>query len=118
MMLTNADMALYHKVYNPDTGLDTWVRLRYFNVNWYAKREVSTGADGLNTADTLTVQIPETSAPSGLPAAVGDILVKGCGPDSLVNLSQLHGYEHYVVTAIRDCRYGSPLLRHWQMEGA
>lgn len=117
-MLTNADMTLYHKVHNVETGLDTWVRSMYFCVNWYAQRAVSTGADGLNTADILTVQIPETSAPSGFPAAVGDILVKGCGPDSLVNLSQIRGYEHYVVTAVRDCRYGSPRMRHWQLEGA
>ena len=118
MMLTNADMTLYHKAYDPETGLDRWTRTWYSGVNWYAQRAVSSGADGLNTADILTVQIPEASAPSGFPAAVGDVVVRGLIDVEIAGPPQLKGYERYVVTAVRDCRYGSPRMRHWQLEGA
>ena len=117
-MLANADMTLYHKVYDPETRLDRWIRSQYMGVNWYAQRAVSVGGDGLNTADTLTVQIPATAAPGGFPGAVGDVVVCGLVDMEITGPAQLKGRECFVVTAVRDCRYGSPYLHHWQLEGA
>lgn len=117
-MLTNADMTLYHKTLDPATRRDVWTRTQYQGVNWYAQTASSVLADGLKQADTLTVQIPETAAPDGFPGALGDIVVKGLIDDEITGPGQLKHHGYFTVTAVRDCRYGSPYLRHWQLEGA
>ncbi len=114
-MITNADITIYHETYNKETRLKEWAPTQYPGVNWYGKQAVSVGDTGLNTADSYIVRIP--TADSVL-VSNGDIVVKGLVTDHITGPSQLTGkYERFVVTAVRDNRRGSPIMRHWRIEG-
>ena len=113
-MITNADCTIYHKTYNPATRLDDWKAFRYQGVNWYGKQAVSVGDSGLNTADSYVVRIPTERH---IPVTKGDVVVKGLVQDDITSPSQLKQYESFLVTAVRDNRRGSPMMRHWRIEG-
>lgn len=114
-MITNADCTIYHKIYNPETRLDEWEPSQHQGVNWYGKQAVSVGDSGLNTADSYIVRIPTESCIS---VTKGDVVVKGLVQDAITSPSQLKQYESFLVTAVRDNRRGSPMMRHWRIEGA
>ena len=137
-MITNADCTIYHKTYNPATRLDEWKAFRYQGVNWYGKQAVSVGDSGLNTADSYVVRIPTerhipvtkgdvanidkknlySKGDCGRLLKKGDVVVKGLIQDTITSPSQLKQYESFLVTAVRDNRRGSPMMRHWRIEGA
>lgn len=112
-MLTNADLTLYHKGYDPATRLDTWARTQYSGVNWYGKQAAAVSDNGLITADEITVRIPTTEP---LEAAVGDIAVRGLRDEADPKAAQ-QAAESFIVTAVRDNRRGSPGMQHWRLEG-
>ena len=107
-MTTNADCTIYHKIYNPATRLDEWEPSQYQGVNWYGKQAVSVGDSGLSTADSYIVRIPTEGR---IPVDKGDVVVKGLIQDTITNPSQLKQYESFLVTAVRDNRRGSPMMR-------
>ncbi len=117
-MLTNADITVYHKTYNPQTRLDDWQKTHVKNVNWYAERAVSVGSDGLNAADTFIVRVPVSSALERLTVSVGDYVVHGLIEIDITRPAELAKFERFIVTAVRDNRRGSPNMRHWRIEGA
>lgn len=113
-MLTNADITIYHKEYDPETRLDKWTYTQHKGVNWYAKRAVSVSDKGLNSANTLTVRIPTKDE---VDAAIGDIVVKGLIERDITQPKELSDCERFVVTGIKDNRRGSPSMWHWRLEG-
>lgn len=113
-MLTNADITLYHKSYNPGARLDEWISTKFHRVNWHAKQAVSVGDKGLNSADTLVVRIPTSDE---IEVSPGDIVVRGLIDDRITSPAQLSLYDRFTVTAIRDNRRGSPCMHHWRIEG-
>jgi hypothetical protein len=115
-MLTNADCTIYHRVYDTVTRLDKWERTQYHGVNWYAKQAATVGESGLMAADTLTVRIPASESDT-VPAAVGDIIVRGLPDTDITQPKELGTYEHYTITAVRDNRRGSLFMQHWRIEG-
>lgn len=115
-MLTNAYCTIYHRVYNTVTHLDKWERRQYRGVNWYAKQAATVGENGLMAADTLIVRIPASESDT-VPAAVGDIIVRGLPDTDITQPKELGTYEHYTITAVRDNRRGSLFMQHWRIEG-
>ena len=114
-MITNADITIYHETYNKETRLKEWEPKQYSGVNWYGKQAVSVGDTGLNAADSYIVRIPTEEA---IVISNGDLVVKGLVADQITGPSQLTGkYECFVVTAVRDNRRGTPMMRHWRIEG-
>ena len=114
-MITNADITIYHETYNKETRLKEWSPTRYAGVNWYGSQAVSVGDTGLNTADSYIVRIPTDQQ---IAVSNGDIVVKGLVTDSITGPSQLTGkYLCFTVTAVRDNRRGSSMMRHWRIEG-
>lgn len=114
-MITNTDITIYHETYNKETRLKEWEPKQYSGVNWYGKQAVSVGDTGLNTADSYIVRIPTGDS---VTAKNGDLVVKGLVADQITGPSQLIGkYECFVVTAVRDNRRGTPMMRHWRIEG-
>ncbi len=115
-MLTNADCTIYHKVYDRAAHLDRWERTQYRGVNWYANQAATVGESGLMAADTLTVRIPVSESDT-VPAAVGDIIVRGLLDADITQPKELDQHEHYTITAVRDNRRGSIFMQHWRIEG-
>ena len=104
-MLTNADITIYHKRYNPETRLDEWQAAQYPGVNWYGR---------LNTADSYIVRIPTTEL---IEVCNDDVVVKGLVNDVVASPSSLKAYRHFVVTSVSDNRRGTQSMQHWRIEG-
>lgn len=84
-MLTNADITIYHKRYNPETRLDEWQAAQYPGVNWYGRQSVTVGDSGLNTADSYIVRIPTTELIEVWQRRrCGERACKRCGCESLL----------------------------------
>ena len=89
------------------------------------------GKSGKDDSDNVTVMIPDLPAlvpaaewfRSGCPEdkftlSPGDIIARGeCGNiSSAAELERQHT-EKLIITAVRDCRFGSASLRHWEASG-
>ena len=114
-MITNADITIYHETYNKETRLKEWTSWLSPGVNWYGKQAVYVGDTGRKTSDSYIVRIPTEET---IVISNGDLVVKGLVTDQITGPSQLTGkYECFVVTAVRDNRRGTPMMRHWRIEG-
>lgn len=101
-MLTNTDITIYRRKYNPSTRLDEWER-SYIPAAWWHKAEQSSvTTDGLKTADVYTVRIPGTD----VKLQKGDIIVKGDCPVQMQTVKDLEGTEHCKVTSANYNTFG------------
>ncbi len=86
-------------------------------------------SNGKVERDNVVVMIPDR--PDCVPAAqwlrlgcpddlftlaVGDVVVRG-QYDDIGSASEIFGTEKIVITNVRDCRFGSDFMRHWEIEG-
>ncbi len=132
-MITNADITIYNKKYDPGTRSDTWHCTVLKGVHFYCEHKVQLSASGLVNADLYKIRIPldvgvdkqyvpqreyqEAEDVSGLwTIQKGDYIVRGIGPDvfSLKELQKLI-IDTCKVTAWSDNRRGG--LPHWRIEG-
>lgn len=72
--IQNADLTLYHKVYDPATRTDRWTRAQHKGVSWHGGQNVTVLQDGLKTADVYTVRIYTGDK---VTADIEDIVCKG-----------------------------------------
>ncbi len=98
------------------------------NVFWDSTDAASFGKQGKEDSGTVTVMIPfdikaympyDEWEAAGFPEdrytlSCGDIIVRGRHdgdtPDMFEN-------DKFVITAVRDCRYGSRFISHWEVSG-
>lgn len=132
-MITNADITIYNKKYDPKIRGDTWHRAVLKGVHLYCEHKVQLLATGLVNADLYKIRVPldvETDkqyVPPGEYRVAGDVsgmwtiqkgdyIVRGIGPDvsSPVELQKLI-IDTCKVTAWSDNRRGG--LPHWRIEG-
>ncbi len=100
-------------------------------VFWDAAYGTAFGRRGADNADRVLVMIPDR--PECLPEREwfgqecpadrftlrgGDIIARGEHGDisSAADLGALYA-EFVVITEVRDCRYGSKAMRHWEVSG-
>ena len=91
-------------------------------VFWDSTSGAAFGKSGKDDSDSITVMIPDL--PALVPAAewfrdgCPDIIAPGeCGHiSSAAELERQHT-EKLIITAVRDCRFGSASLRHWEVSG-
>lgn len=100
-------------------------------VFWDSTTGAAFSKTGKSDSDSITVMIPDMAAlvpaaewfRNGCPAdkftlSPGDIIARGEWGDisSSAELERQHA-EKLIITAVRDCRFGSPSLRHWEVSG-
>lgn len=100
-------------------------------VFWDSTCGAAFSKSGKDSSDSVTVMIPDRT--DCIPAAdwfargfpegfftlsPGDIIAKGeCGEiTSAADLERQHN-EKLIITAVRDCRFGSKTLWHWEVSG-
>ena len=71
---------------------------------------------GENERDSVTVMIPDRPEVPAIKA--GDIILRGEHGEA-ASAAEARGFteEHFVVTSVRDCRYGSRSMWHWEIKG-
>lgn len=122
-------------VYNiiPQQGRDppTIRRTVVHGVFWDSTSGAAFGKSGKDSSDGITVMIPDmavliTAAEwfrSGCPEdcftlSPGDIIARGEWGDisGAAELDRQHA-EKMIITAVRDCRFGSKSVHHWEVSG-
>lgn len=71
---------------------------------------------GKDEQDSVTVMIPDSPDVPAIKA--GDIILRGEHGEA-ASAAEACGFteEHFVVTSVRDCRYGSRSMHHWEISG-
>ncbi len=71
---------------------------------------------GKDEQDSVTVMIPDSPDVTAIKA--GDIILRGEHGEA-ASAAEACGFteEHFVVTSVRDCRYGSRHMWHWEVSG-
>ena len=101
-MLTNTDVTLYSRKYNPSTRLDEWERTYIPEVWWYKNEKSQITTDGLKQADTYTVRIPDTS----VEIKKDDYLVKGDCKVDMQTIKDLDGLDKTRITSANYNTFG------------
>lgn len=101
-MITNTDVTLYSRKYNPETRLDEWERSYIPAVWWYKNEKSQITTDGLKQADTYTVRILDTS----VEIKKDDYLVKGECQIDIQTIKDLDRVDKTRVTSVNYNTFG------------
>ena len=101
-MLTNTDITIFHRVYDPKAGLDNW-KMTYVPEAWWFKKEQSTiTTDGRKNADVCTIRIPNTN----IALEKDDYVVKGICRVKIQTVKDLEGLEKVRITSVNYNTFG------------
>lgn len=101
-MLTNTDITIYNRTYNPESRLDAWNRVYVPEAWWYKNEKASVTTDGLKSADVYTIRIPDTS----IDLKKDDYIVKGNCPVDMQTVKDLEGLEKTKITSVNYNTFG------------
>ena len=101
-MLTNADITLYHKTYNPDTRMEDWSRDYYPAANVQRDIMTTVADNGMQYANAIPTD-------DVVVIANGDRIVVGCCNDATPPKSA------HTVVGYADNRRGSDRVHHWKV---
>lgn len=101
-MLTNTDITIYNREYDPETRLDNWRRVYVPEAWWYKNEKASITTDGLKSADVYTIRIPDTS----ITLKKDDYIVKGNCNVVMETVKDLDGLEKTRVTSVNYNTFG------------
>lgn len=130
-MIFSDTITVYNKIPQQGRSPEQLRRTVVRGVFWDSTFGAAFGKSGKDDSDSITVMIPDL--PALVPAAEwfqdgcpedrftlspGDIIARGeCGDiSSAAELERQHT-EKMIITAVRDCRFGSASLRHWEVSG-
>lgn len=101
-MLTNTDITIYNRIYNPKTRLDTWKKFYVPEAWWFKKEQSSITTDGRKNADVYTIRIPDTS----VTLKKDDYVVKGMCAVKMKTVKDLEGLEKARITSVNYNTFG------------
>lgn len=102
-MITNTDLTIYHREYDPELRRDTWKRVYIQSGWWYKAEKASVTTDGLKQADITTIRIPDIS----VVVVKDDYIVKGVCSVEMRTVKDLNGTDHVKVTSANYNRFGN-----------
>ena len=113
-------ITIYNKIPQQGREPEKFRRTVVHEVFWDSTSGAAFGKSGKDDSDSITVM---EWFRSGCPEdkftlSPGDIIARGeCGDiSSAAELERQHT-EKLIITAVRDCRFGSASLRHWEASG-
>ena len=101
-MLTNTDITIYNREYDPETRLDSWRRVYVPEARWYKNEKASITSDGLKSADVYTIRIPDTS----IVLKKDDYVVRGSCCVDMRTVKDLEGLEKARITSVNYNTFG------------
>lgn len=107
-MITNSSVTIYHKGFNQETRLETWIRFNYENV-WYFGGKGAGINKGYVDANDVEVRIPY-DANENLDYSnfsVGDIIVQGNLNLDISTQQDLAGYDVYNIKSMNNNNFGN-----------
>lgn len=139
-MITNADITVYNRQFDPSSRKTVFLRHEVRHVSWHAKLAVAADPGGLSGGNVFQIRIPQEAETDSLPALAGylppgeyrglpeaeragrwtvdagDYFCRGTGPE-MEKPSDLkdHALPYGQVKSVSDNRRGS--LPHIRIEG-
>ena len=124
-------ITIYNKIPQQGREPEQLRRTVVHGVFWDSTSGAAFGKSGKSDSDSITVMIPDMA--ELIPAAEwfrngcpedkftlspGDIIARGEWGDisSASELERQHA-EKMIITAVRDCRFGSKSVHHWEVSG-
>ena len=101
-MLTNTDITIYNREYDPETRLDSWKRVYVPEAWWYKNEKASITTNGLKSADVYTIRIPDTR----IALKKDDYVVKGNCQVRMETVNDLEGLEKARITSVNYNTFG------------
>ena len=101
--MTNSDCTLYRRKSNPSNDYDEWERQYIPECWWFHNTKSNITTNALQSADVLTVRIPDLS----VVVKKNDVIVQGNCKVNMKTVKDLNGYEYFKVTAANYNRFGS-----------
>lgn len=136
-MVTNADITLYNKVYDRDTGTNRYYRTVLKGVNWQDTTAVQPTDKGIVSADVAEIYIPfvvetekqfrklknfvqEPEKTGFFTVEAGDLVVQGIVGDELTSAKDeermKNTYDDVRTIAVVETNdNGSPEMQHWKV---
>lgn len=130
-MIFSDVITIYNKIPQQGRTQEQLRRTVVHGVFWDSTCGAAFSKSGKSDSDSITVMIPDMAEllpaaewfRSGCPEdcfalSPGDIIARGEWGDisSAAELERQHA-EKLIITAVRDCRFGSPSPRHWEVNG-
>lgn len=124
-------VTIYNKIPQQGRTPERLRRTVVQGVFWDSTSGAAFGKSGKDSSDNITVMIPDmaelipaaewfrSGCPEGKFAlSPGDIIARGEWGEisSAAELERQHA-EKMIITAVRDCRFGSSCLKHWEVSG-
>jgi len=133
-MITNSNITIYNRYFNPTTRLDSYQRTILQGVFWDDKKAVNRIQSGLQDADGVLIIIPFSvnsdkqyispkefekleDRTSYFTLREGDRVVRGAIDFEITGkVSDLDKqYEAFTITSVDTKDFGSPHMRHWEV---
>ena len=134
-MITNADLTIYNKYYNPTTKVEVYQRTQIVGVVWENRKAANVIKSGLISADQAAIYIPMARGANYLqPIAwqalvskvgkwtlqIGDFVVKGIVTDTVdgsFTISDLKAKYNNVLSikSVDTMDRGNARMKHWQV---
>lgn len=107
-MLTNTDITIYHREYDPKLRMDQWKRIYVPKAWWHKDEKSSVTTDGLKQADVITIRIPDTT----IEVVKDDYIAKGNCLVKMQTIKDLSGIEFAKITSVnRNLFGGNPHIK-------
>lgn len=101
-MLTNTDITIYSREYDPSSRLDKWKRTYISEAWWFKEEKSSVTTDGLKSADVYTVRVPGTK----VKVKKDDYIVKGNCRIDMQTIKDLDGLDKTRITSANYNTFG------------
>lgn len=112
-MLVNSALTVYHKAFNEETRLETWIRYNYGKENdnkvWFYGGKGASTNEGYENANDVKIRIPyDTNSDLDVKNfKIGDILVQGYLDFDIKTQLDLEEYNIYNITSIVNNNFGN-----------
>lgn len=117
-MITNGSVTVYHKGYDTELKLNTWTRYFYQNAWWFGGKgsHINKGYENANDYD-IRIPYESNSTLNIVNFSIGDIILKGTGPQSITSQKNLEGYEFCNITSINNNDFSTESNKHIHLGG-
>ena len=102
-MITNTDLTIYHREYDPKMRVDVWTRFYVSEAWWFTAEKATLTTDGLMQADITTIRIPDISKV----VVKDDYIVKGACSVEMQTVKDLKETDYVKVTSANYNRFGN-----------
>lgn len=102
-MVTNTDITIYSRIYDPDARLDTWKRTYVKDSWWFYNAQSTATTEGTKGNGSCTIRIPDTDAV----VKREDYIVKGNCTIEMQTVKDLKAFEFIKVLGVNYNTFGS-----------